>query len=115
MDCWRAEVIEEINRINQVLPNTPGNEKTAAIKQWMDSVMDKMDHYKAEHHRYVKEAVTLLELALWKAKLGEKEENCAEGRAKKAKIDAESARREKRITCGADMVIKNVLPFLRLE
>jgi len=114
MDCWRAEVIEEINRINQVLPTTPAYDKTAAIKKWMDSVMDKMDHYKAEHHRYLKEAITLLELALWKAKLGE-EDNCAEGRTKKAKVDAESARKERRITCGADIVVKNVLPFLQLE
>ncbi|KAK1738606.1 leucine-rich repeat domain-containing protein [Skeletonema marinoi] len=114
MKCWRAEMEEEINRINQVLPTTPGNEKTAAIKQWVDSVMDKMDRYKAEHCRFVKEATTLLELALWKARLGEIE--CSlEPEAKKAKVDAESARRERRITCGADIVIKNVLPFLQLK
>ena len=86
---------EEINRINQVLPTTPGNEKTVAINQWMDSVMDKMDRYKAEHRSYVKEAVTLLELALWKAKLGEKEDSySAEGRTKKAKLDVDSGRKE---------------------
>eukprot|EP00577_Skeletonema_sp_RCC1716_P019689 CAMPEP_0113392538 /NCGR_PEP_ID=MMETSP0013_2-20120614/11340_1 /TAXON_ID=2843 ORGANISM="Skeletonema costatum, Strain 1716" /NCGR_SAMPLE_ID=MMETSP0013_2 /ASSEMBLY_ACC=CAM_ASM_000158 /LENGTH=320 /DNA_ID=CAMNT_0000275941 /DNA_START=87 /DNA_END=1049 /DNA_ORIENTATION=+ /assembly_acc=CAM_ASM_000158 len=115
MESWRTDMKEEINRINQDLPNTPSNEKTAAIKQWMDSVIDKIDHYKAEHHRYVKEALTLLELALWKAKHDEKDENSAERRIKKVKLDAESVRKEKRITCGADMVIKNVLPFLKLE
>eukprot|EP00985_Skeletonema_marinoi_P008220 scaffold3680_cov80-Skeletonema_marinoi.AAC.1 len=116
MESWRTEMIEEINRINQVLPNTPANEKTAAIKQWMDSVIDKMDHYKAEHHRYVKQAVTLLELALWKAKLDEKEEHSAEGKTKKkAKLDSESVRKKKRVTCGADTVIRNILPFLQLE
>eukprot|EP00984_Skeletonema_dohrnii_P008773 scaffold3270_cov97-Skeletonema_dohrnii-CCMP3373.AAC.3 len=115
MESWRTEMIAEINLINQVLPNTPADEKTAAIKQWIDSVIDKMGHYKAEHHRYVKEAIILLELALWKAKLAEKEENYAEGRTKKVKLDSESVRKEKRITCGADMVIKNVLPFLKLE
>ena len=92
---------EEINRINQVLPNTP--EKTAALKQWVDSVIDKMDHYKAEHHRYVKEAVNLLELAFWKAKLAEKDETAAAGRTnkvsverktKKVKLDAKSVRKE---------------------
>eukprot|EP00985_Skeletonema_marinoi_P016745 scaffold9036_cov71-Skeletonema_marinoi.AAC.2 len=116
MESWRTEMIEEINRINQFLPNTPAEVQAAAIKQWMDSVIDKMDHYKAEHHRYVKEAVTLLELALWKAKLAEKEENAAERKTKTVNIiDAESVRKEKRITCGADTVIKNVLPFLKLE
>ena len=114
----------EINRINQVLPNTPTDDKTVLIerddktvliKQWMDTVIDKMDHYKAEHYRYVKEGITLLELALWKAKLGDKEYNSVERRTKKAKVDVESYRRDKRITCGADTVIKNVLPFLQLE
>eukprot|EP00985_Skeletonema_marinoi_P015849 scaffold8298_cov90-Skeletonema_marinoi.AAC.3 len=115
MECWRTEMIAEINRINQVLPNTPAYEKTESIKQWVDSVIDRMEYYKAEHHRYVKEAVTLLELALWKAKLDEKDETAAAGRSKKVKLDAELARKEKRITCGADTVMKNVIPFLKLE
>ena len=34
--------------------------------------------------------------------------------AKKAKIDGESKRKE-RHTCGAGIVIKNVLPFLQLD
>ena len=115
MESWRTEMIAEINRINRVLSNTPADEKTDEIRQWMDSVIDKMDHYKSEHCRYVKEGITLLELALWKAKLGEKEEHAAEGKPKKAKRDAESTRKDKRMTCGAGMVINNVLPFLQLE
>ena len=115
MESWRTEMEEEINRINQVLPDSQRRDKTDEIMQWMDSVMDKMDHCKALHCRYVKEAITLLELALWKAKLAEKEENSAEGRTKKVKLDSESVRKEKRITCGADIVIKNILPFLKLE
>ena len=116
MDNWRTEMISEINRINQHLPTTPASEKTDAIRQWIDSVIDKMDHYKAKHYRHVKEGITLLELALWKFKLGENEDNSvvAEDLTEKAKVDAESARKEGRITCGADMVIKNVLPFLKL-
>ena len=115
MESWRTEMIAEINRINQVLSNTPADGKTFEIRQWMELLIDKMDHYKFEHYIYVKEGVILLELALWKAKLGEKGDNCEEGKTKQAKIDAASARNERRITCGADMVIKNVLPFLQLE
>ena len=115
MESWRAEMISEINLINQVLPTKPANEKTEEIRRWMESVIDKMDHYKAEHFRYLKEGTTLLELALWKVKLAENEDNCEEGKRKKAKVDADSYQRDKRITCGADTVIKNVLPFLRLE
>ena len=108
-------MIAEIDRINQVLPNTSRREKTEVIKQWIESLVDKMDHCKSEHYRYMKEGITLLELALWKAKLGEKEDDCEEGKTKKSKVDAESARKERRVTCGADMVIKNVLPFLQLN
>ena len=32
-----------------------------------------------------------------------------------AKIDIEGARKEARVTCGANVIIKNVLPFLMLE
>ena len=116
MESWKTEISADINRINQVLPNTPADDKTEEIRQWMESLLDKMNHYKAEHQRYVKEGITLLELALWKANLGEKVEYAAaEGRTKKVKIDAESARKESRMLCGAEIVIKNVLPFLQLE
>ena len=115
MDSWRAEMNDEINRINQVLPNTRIDEKTEEIQQWMHSVVDKMDHYKDKHYRHVKEGITLLELALWKAKLDEKEDRAVEPRTKKARIDTKDARKERRITSGAFVVIKNVLPFLQLE
>jgi len=115
MEKWKTEMKETISRINQVLPDADQGDKIAIIRQWIDTVLDKMDHFKAEHYRYVKEAITLLELALWKAKLGAREDNYAEGRTRKTKTDVECARREKRITCGADTVIKNVLPFLYLE
>ncbi len=69
----------------------------------------------------MKEATTLLELALWKAKLAGfkvEDDKCsvAENTAKKAKIDDdEGARKEARITSGADIIIKNVLPYLKME
>jgi len=123
MESWRTDMLVEIKRINEILPNTntdtDGDQKTNVIRQWMESVLDKIDLHKAEHCRYVKEGITLLELALWKVKLCESENknNAAEGRTrtKKAKVDVEGARKERRITCGADIVIKSVLPFLKLE
>lgn len=58
----------------------------------------------------------LLELAIWKAKLEEKEDENAtvKLRVKTAKVDVESMRKEKRITSGASIVIRNVFPFLQL-
>ncbi|KAK1742653.1 hypothetical protein QTG54_006250 [Skeletonema marinoi] len=114
LESWRNEMKEEINRINQVLPITPL--KTGAIQQWIRSVIRRIDHYKTEHKVMLKEATTLLELALWKAKVDEREkESLGDVITKKAKIDVQSKRSERRITSGANIVIKNVLPFLELE
>ena len=107
----------EINRINLDLPNIPHLEKTRMIRAWWTrTVIDRMEHYKAEHYRLLKEDMTLLELAVWKAKLDEKDEdNCqVKVQAKKAQVDVERARKERRIKSGADIIIRNVLPFLQL-
>jgi hypothetical protein len=118
LESWRDEMNQEINRVNRMLPNTPVNAKTAVIQEWIRSVINRMEHYKAEHNRLLKEDMTQLELVLWKAKLDVEEEEDSNSnvkvQAKKAKIDVEGKRREKRITSGASIVIKNVLPFLQL-
>eukprot|EP00984_Skeletonema_dohrnii_P001474 scaffold470_cov72-Skeletonema_dohrnii-CCMP3373.AAC.3 len=116
LEKWRNEMKDEINRINQALPNTLVRAKTPVIQQWVRSVISRLDHYKTQHKAILKEATTLLELALWKAKIEEKEEaSLGDVIAKKAKIDIQSKRSERRITSGANIVIKNVLPFLELN
>jgi hypothetical protein len=107
METWRNEMEEEIDRINQTLPNTRAIEKGEAIQQWITRVLGKLEHFKSEHKVLVKEAMTLLELALWKTKLLNK--------ADEKMINTEAARKENRVTCGASIVIKNVLPFLALK
>ena len=109
---------DEIDRINHDLSNTNHREMTAVIQQWMERVTRGIEHYKSEHYVLFKKSMTLLELALWKVKLDESQDERSLGSdqpAKKAKIDVEAARQEKRITSGASIVIKNVLPFLKLE
>jgi hypothetical protein len=117
LDCWQTEMIAEIDRINQDLPSTYSWEKAGAIRTWIRRVIDRMEHYKAEHYRLLKEDMTLLELALWKAKLDEKEGDNSNQKvqAKRAKVDVESVRKERRIKSGADIIIRNVLPFLQLS
>ncbi len=117
LESWRDEMKGEIDRINQVLLYTDDWEETSAIQQWIDRVINRMEHYKTQHNTLLKEATTLLELALWKAKLGEdksEEDPLKNLMAKKSKIDDDSARQESRITSGASIVINNVLPFLQL-
>ena len=111
---------EEIDPINRDLPTTNPSEKTSSIGRWIRSVLQRIEHYKTEHCMLLKEAMTLLELALWKAKLlDEKEAHFLGGKraSKRAKIndDDETARTELRITSGASDVITNVLSFLVLE
>ena len=120
LESWRNEMNAEIDRINSDLEDTPGNHKTRAIRQWIESVLERLNHYKTEHYMVLKEAMTLLELALWKAKLldeKEEEDHFLGGKqaSKRAKIDDETARTELRITSGASDVITNVLSFLVLE
>jgi len=134
LEEWRNEMKGEINRINQVLPDTVAQEKTPVIQQWMRSFIRQFDHYKNEHKALLKEATSLLELALWKAKIEKNEEDAlGDVITKKAKIDVQSKRSESRITSeansiiknfkrsenritsGANIVIKNVLPFLELK
>ena len=120
LESWRNEMHQEIDRINKVLPRTHAREKAREIQRWVRSVSRRIERYKVEHKILLKEAMAQLELALWKANLGE-----ATGHSllhleaqptKKAKIDVDEAvRRKKRITSGANVVIKNVLPFLRLK
>jgi hypothetical protein len=99
----------------RVLPDTRAGDKTDVIQEWIKSVISRMVNYKAEHYALLKEDMTQLELAVWKAKLDddddEKEDGSIEGRAK---IATGSARNERRITSGASIVINNVLPFLKL-
>ena len=128
LEEWRNDMNDVIDSINQILPNASAGqwdgyndtgdegEKARTIRRWIRSVLNKIIHYKAEHYRYVKEGITLLELALWKANLSDN--NGCEGEREGVRTTRGSrkrARREFRVTSGADVVIKNVLPFLKLD
>jgi hypothetical protein len=118
LDSWRNEMNDEIDSINRDLPNITSYQKTGAIQEWMENVLIGLEHYKVEHYVLLKELTTLLELALWKVKLDESQDERSvrsDQPAKKAKIDMKASRQEQRITSGASVVIKNVLPFLKLE
>jgi hypothetical protein len=118
LERWKHEMKDEIDRINRDLPNTDPEDKTDVIRRWMDRVIRRIEHYKSEHYVLLKEFTTLLELALWKAKIDESQDERSLGSdqpAKKPKMDMKAVRQEARVTSGANIVIKNVLPFLKLE
>jgi hypothetical protein len=123
MEVWRDEINREINRINQVLPTIAADSKTEEIKSWGRLLITRILQYKTEHFFVVKEAMVLLELALWKTKLLEKFEEIimiaeqervsvtTRRQRKRARLEN---RQDLRITSGAEIIIENVLPFLTL-
>ena len=82
LEEWGNDVIEEIESINQILPNADAGyytvytdedgdyddydegEKAQAIRSWIRSVLGKIAHYKAEHERLLIEAAATLQLVL---------------------------------------------------
>ena len=114
-ESWRDEMNQEIGRINRVLPNVNFLGKATAIQQWIDRVIDRIAHFKTQHNALLKQATTLLELALWKAKLlDEYNGNDGQEGARVTRGRVKRARKERCVTSGASIVIKNVLPFLQL-
>jgi hypothetical protein len=117
LESWRNEMLEEIDRINQTLPNTQ-SAKVGAIQRWVASVLQRIEHYKTEHKMLLKEATTLLELALWKASLHKNEAVDAAAAQEGVRVtrgQRKRARKDRCITSGASIVIKNVLPFLAMN
>jgi len=65
------------------------------------AVYDRLATYES-----IKEGTSVLELAFWKAKIDE-------SRNKKPRVDSQVSYRDQcRVNCGADLVIRNVLPYL---
>jgi hypothetical protein len=81
----------------------------------LQRIQDKIAYFEDEVLK-LKEAMTTLELALWKARMTVNENIHQEVmycRQKKVKIDESSVRKRCRVACGADVVIVHVLPFLK--
>ena len=85
-----------------------GGDNTVILRE----IQDKLAHFEYEMPR-LKEATSILEIALWKMKINEKSHNYKnQTRHKKIKTDDSSIRSQSRVTCGADVIIRHVLPFL---
>jgi hypothetical protein len=88
-------------------------DRRASRRSWLDGVQSRLAQFESEYLK-LKETTSLLELALWKAKMIESSPDKVEGgrNNKKLKMDASDFRMKCRISCGADHVITNVLPYL---
>jgi hypothetical protein len=75
-------------------------------------IQEKLAFFDNEYPK-LEEATTILELTLWKLKMDEviQEEKMIQNQ-RKMKADESSYRRQCRITCGAGVIIRHVLPYL---
>ena len=81
-------------------------------QEWRAETITKLQYYESEY-RKLKESTSLLELALWKARIFSLDHEKAMGEGnKKMRMDQSDFRLQCRISCGADHVIENVLPYL---
>lgn len=95
---WREEMETSINKFPDISTLREGN----AIRLYSKLVS----------YETLKEATMLLELVLWKANIGKCMSNGKIRCHKKARVGNEVNRQDCRINCGADIVVRNVLPFL---
>jgi hypothetical protein len=77
----------------------------------LSEIREKLAYFDNEYP-ILKEATTVLELALWKIRMNEyiQEENMIQDKEEQA--CGLSIRRQSRITCGAGVIIRHVLPYL---
>jgi hypothetical protein len=85
-----------------------GGDNTVILRE----IQDKLAHFDGELPK-LKEATSTLELALWKMKINKNGHNYKnQTRHQKIKTDDSSIQSQSRVTCGADVIIRHVLPFL---
>jgi hypothetical protein len=76
------------------------------------SIREKLALFEVELPK-LKEATTILELAMWKVRMHENDlQDGTTYQLKKLKTDKSSSRQQCRVTCGADVIISNVLPYI---
>ena len=103
---WRDHIIDMVHTANFL--HNFGNSKFHIIQ----GIRAKVAHFEDELPK-LKEIMIILELALWKLRMNEKSFHEEAIRCqKKIKTDESSIRRQCRITCGADVIIQHVLPYL---
>jgi hypothetical protein len=101
---WRDHITDMIHTAN-----FDSNEDNTVI---LRRIQAKVAHFEDEYPR-LKEITSILELALWKLRMNENiPQEAVPHCQKKMKTDESSIRRQCRITCGADVVIRHILPYL---
>ena len=118
----KCSIIDRVNAIglrklrdeisNMVMADIPSRPDRFNRKAFMAKIQSKVAECEAEYNT-LKDATSLLELALWKTKLNSsQQEEKKMGCNKKAKIEESDLRKQCRTHCGAGIIIGNVLCYL---
>jgi hypothetical protein len=101
---WRDDIRHMIQTANYKW----GRDNSIILRE----IQEKLAYFEDEYYK-LKEITTILELAVWKLRMNENipQEGASHCR-KKVKTNESSIRRQCRITCGADVVIWHILPYL---
>ena len=77
LESWRNQLNEKISKIDQYLATLHNSGSSfldpgcisPIVEEWMQSILSQVMQYKMEHSKLLKEAMAILELALWKTNL----------------------------------------------
>lgn len=116
---WRNDITEAIQVFHdQSSPRSKMNLTQSMERSFfIQQIKAKLSQFEIDYAK-VKESVVLLELALWKKRMSEYASDQNEGNnlnqsMDRLGLDEEETSREKcRISCGSDIVIEHVLPYL---
>jgi hypothetical protein len=111
---WRNHIKNMIHTANFAMRggNSTTLQHNGDNRHILHQIRAKLDHFEDELPK-LKDVTTILELALWKMNMSENgHQDRATQSQKKMKVDDSSIRSQNRVTCGADVVIGHVLPFL---
>ena len=112
---WRDEIM---GKLTKEVPDDDGFEEDIDDDEILDKRREfltkfqaRLVHFETEYHN-VKEATSIVELALWKHEMNDYSQGKKNRRTKKKmKIKESSIREQCRISCGADIVIEHMLPY----
>jgi demethoxyubiquinone hydroxylase (CLK1/Coq7/Cat5 family) len=106
---WRDHITSMIHTADFHTADFQSHNNNSVI---LRQIEDKLAYFEEDLLK-LKEVTTILELVLWKMRMNEKShQDMATQSQEKLKADNSSIRQQSRITCGADVIIGHVLPFL---
>lgn len=128
IDAGQVEVADKVNRISRIEWRDGGvsvsvtslqkdwddstDEVTGGVENWtaiwnsINELDDLITHYE------LKEATILLELALWKHRMNHHQKTMERDNSSEKGVGESDVREHCRVSCGSNIVIEHVLPYL---